>query len=55
MFGILMTQCYNKHGPAVIKKFMLNSAEHEILNAHITKLSFFIQAQIGQECYIFFS
>ena len=34
--------------------FMLNSVEHEILNAHkyknITKLSFF-QTQISRECY----
>ena len=38
-------------GPEVVKKFMLNSAEHEIYNAHIyknikKKISFF-QAQIS--------
>ena len=35
-------------GPEVIKLFMLNSAEHEILNAHkykITKKFSFFQAQ----------
>ena len=42
-------------GPEVIKLFfMLNSAEHEILNArkykNIKKFSFF-QAQISLECY----
>ena len=41
-------------GLEVIKNFMLNSAEHEILNAHkcknIKKLSFF-QAQISLEHY----
>ena len=42
-------------GPEVIKKFMLNSAEHESLNAHkyknIKKFSIF-QAQISLECYL---
>ena len=41
-------------GPEVIKNFMLNSAEHEILNAYkcknIKKFSIF-QAQISPECY----
>ena len=38
----------------VLKKFMLNSAEHEILNAHkyknIKKISFF-KVQINVKCY----
>ena len=51
-------------GPEVIKKIMLNSAEHEILNAHkyknIKKFSLFSQAQIqrggiGDTSKIFFS
>ena len=45
-----------KLGPEVIKNFRLNSAEHEILNAHkyknIKKFSFF-QAQISLECCFF--
>ena len=42
--------------PEVIKKIVLTSAEHEILNAHkfkiIKKVSFF-QAHISLECYFF--
>ena len=44
----------HKTRPEVIKKFMLNTAEHEILNAHqyknIEKCRFF-QAQISLECF----
>ena len=40
------------------KKFMLNSAEHKILNAHkyknIKKFSLLSQAQIRLECYFSF-
>ena len=50
---MLMTKANILHvhsGPKVIKFFMLNSAEHEILNAHkyknIKKFSFF-QTQIS--------
>ena len=43
-----------RSGLEVIKLFMLNSAEHELLNAHmyknIEKFSIF-QAQISLECY----
>ena len=45
-------------GPEVIKKFMLNSAEHEILNDYkyknIKKFGSF-QAQISLECYFSWS
>ena len=43
-----------KSDPKVIKLFMLNSTEHEILNAHkyeIVKKFSILQAQISLECY----
>ena len=47
---------YGTPGPKVIKQFRINSADHEILNAHkykkiSRKFWGFFQAQLSLECY----